>query len=292
ARQSAEEATVAANQTATAVRDATQRAVIEARRAAQMVRAETAALTDAADATLQRLAEAAKSARAASEESQAAAERHVASIERRLTALAATAQVKKPEPVIERAAERIVERPVARVANEAFADKALYVAAVEAPVRVNERRPAPVASGFTNFKGVSEWTNFTPDADIVAANADVSMDGFDFSEFGTVEIDPDQLLKQNAIDLIAAAGVELSAALDTAALDGIAQRSRLGATSRRRAVAEAAPVAVSRIARYTKRNADALDIAAEFRKRPDLAKTESRGSEIVRAFLLIDAAMA
>ena len=63
--------------------------------------------------------------------------------------------------------------------------------------------------------------------------------------------------------------------------------------ARRRAVADAAPAAVGRIARYVKRNADAHMVAAEFRARPDLAKSDRKGEgkDLVRAYLLIDAAL-
>ena len=57
---------------------------------------------------------------------------------------------------------------------------------------------------------------------------------------------------------------------------------------------DAAPGAVTRIVRHMKRNADAHDTAITFRSRPDLAKSDkkSEGSDLVRAYLLIDAALA
>jgi hypothetical protein len=59
-------------------------------------------------------------------------------------------------------------------------------------------------------------------------------------------------------------------------------------------VIDAAPGAVTRISRHLKRNSDAQSVAAQFRSRPDLAKSEKKGegSELVRAYLLIDAALA
>jgi hypothetical protein len=77
-------------------------------------------------------------------------------------------------------------------------------------------------------------------------------------------------------------------------LERIARCSRDGATARRRAVIDAAPGAVTRISRHIRRNADAQELATKFRSRPDLAKSERKGegSELVRAYLLIDAALA
>jgi hypothetical protein len=59
-------------------------------------------------------------------------------------------------------------------------------------------------------------------------------------------------------------------------------------------VENVAPVAVSRIARQLNRDLDARALAAEFRARPDLAKSDNKGegSDLVRAYLLIDAALA
>ena len=55
-----------------------------------------------------------------------------------------------------------------------------------------------------------------------------------------------------------------------------------------------APGAVSRVARHLQRNEHALEIATQFRSRHDLTKSESKddGSDLVRAYLLIDAALA
>lgn len=311
ARAAAEDATAAATSTANAVRDTTHRAVFEAKKAAQFIRAETQALQDVAETTFARLREAAVEARAASEDAQAAADKHAASIEKRLGALAATAGHKverKVERAVERAPEmeRVIERPLARVANEAFGDANLYAAAdahmarkadrvVERSVERSVERPAVVErqmerkQAFAGFKGFTTWSNFAPDMEIEPANND-EFDAFALADFGSP--DPDAALKNDALELVTAAGVELDKTLNTAALEMIANRSRMGAVARRRAVAEAAPVAVSRIARHVKRSGDAKIVAADFRARPDLAKAEDKGSDLVRAYLLIDAALA
>ncbi|MGE3143757.1 MAG: hypothetical protein AB7L65_10590, partial [Hyphomonadaceae bacterium] len=288
ARRSAEEASHAAATTANAVRETTQRAVFEAKKAAQMVRAETEALQESALATLTKLREAAESARAASEESQAAADRHAASIQKRLGALAQTASTRKPA---ERPAERSVEA-IAEAANESFAEESLYAAAGAG--RAQAAAAPAQQSGFSGFKGFSGWSNFLPNEPFQqdAANTDADAEDVFFADFGAASLDPDQRLKSDAVDLVAAAGVELKAALDARALETVAKSSRLGAIARRRAVAEASPVAVSRIARYVKRNSEAKIIANDFRARPDLAKGEEKGADLVRAYLLIDAALA
>ena len=119
AKKSTEAAVLAANETASAVRETTRSAVFEAKRAAQLIRAEAAQMQDAAADTLAKLQEAANSARMASEESQAAADRHAASLEKRLTALAATAgakkaplQAKREESPVEHVVERHIEAEV------------------------------------------------------------------------------------------------------------------------------------------------------------------------------------
>lgn len=305
ARAAAEDATAAATQTANAVRDTTHRAVFEAKKAAQFIRAETQALQDVAETTFAKLREAANEARAASEDAQAAADKHAASIEKRLGALAATAghkverkveRVVERAPEMERVAERQVERPLARVANEAFGDATLYAAADAHMTRKADRviehsveRQVERKAAFSGFKGFSSWSNFSPEAELEPANND-DFDAFALADFGSP--DPDAALKNDAIDLVVTAGVDLDKTLNTAALEMIANRSRMGAVARRRAVAEAAPVAVSRIARHVKRSNDAKIIAADFRSRPDLAKSEEKGSDLVRAYLLIDAALA
>ncbi len=319
ARKSAHEAVLAANETASAVRETTRSAVFEAKRAAQIIRAETQALQDAAADTLARLQAAAQAARDASEESQAAADRHSASIEKRLSALASAAGAKKaaaaPTPqarVVERPMERVVERKAERAAEvraHVEEESALYAAASAAVSRGASRQqarartePAPVANesrrgiGAT-FKGFGAWGNFTPargEADFEPANAPTEDDSFDLVDFGSTNKDPDSVLKADAIDVVLASGVDLDNALAPADLETIARSSRHGAISRRQAVTDAAPAAVGRVARHIKRHADAMKIAKDFRARPDLAKSEKKAesSDLVRAYLLIDAALA
>ncbi|MEZ6022636.1 MAG: hypothetical protein R3C16_04285 [Hyphomonadaceae bacterium] len=141
ARQSASQAVLAANETATAVRETTRSAVYEAKRAAQLIRAENAAMQEAAADTLAKLQEAAQAARAASEESQAAADRHTASIEKRLSALASTAGAKKAAVA---GSARSAQRTETRVVAETVEVNSLHAAArprSAAAVRVRKSAP-------------------------------------------------------------------------------------------------------------------------------------------------------
>jgi hypothetical protein len=303
AKKSTAEAVLAANETASAVRETTRSAVTEAKRAAQLIRAEAQAMQDQAADTLARLQLAADAARAASEESQAAADRHAASIEKRLGALASTVAAKKavappaPAPVAQaKPVERVLERKVETVAYaerdevttlHAAANAAVSRGGSRARVEVAETQPKRV------FKGFGSWGNFMPQREEapVAANESV----FDLADFGSkTPADPDASVKTGALDLVTDAGVDLDEVLDAADLERIARCSREGASARRRAVIDAAPGAVTRISRHVKRNENAHAAAVQFRSRPDLAKSEKKGegSELVRAYLLIDAALA
>jgi len=287
ARKSTEQAVLAANETAGAVRETTRAAVFEAKRAAQLIRAETVALQDAAADTLAKLQEAANAARLASQESQAAADYHAASIEKRLGALASTSGVKrktatvKVQPMTARAPEMEEE-----VTTLHAAANAAVARGGRPQVRVEAAEPRRV------FKGFGSWGNFMPSREEPAPQA--ANEETDLVDFDAAPQNPDAELKAHAIDLVTNAGVDLGEVLQSGDLERIARSSRDGASARRRAVVDAAPGAVGRIARHMKRNGAAQELAAQFRARPELAKSERKGegSELVRAYLLIDAALA
>jgi hypothetical protein len=304
ARQSADQAMLAANETASAVRETTRSAVAEAKRAAQLIRAEAASMQEAAVDTLAKLNEVARAARDASEESQAAADRHVASIEKRLSALASTANVKKTSPVlVQRAPERIVERRLEPAMAETTM---LHMAATAAVARGGSRGTSQALRVESEpkrmFKGFGGWGGFisTPRHDETPVAANESYELVDFSRPMVTQapkLEPktiDAALKHGALDLVTDAGVDLDDVLAPSALEQVALNSRNGASARRRAVSELAPTAVSRIARHMQRNEHAQELATQFRARPDLAKSEKKGegSDLVRAYLLIDAALA
>ncbi len=289
AKQSTEQAVLAANETASAVRETTRAAVTEAKRAAQLIRAETVALQDAAAETLSKLQDAANAARMASEESQAAADYHAAAIEKRLGALASTAGAKKVVRPVERKIERPVERKVERQLAEVEEMTTLHAAANAAVARGGARaaRVETVSEEPRRmFKGFGGWGNFMPQREETPANEDLVA-------FSTPR-DPDAELKSGAVDLVLNAGVDIDDVLHAGDLERIARCSRDGASARRRAVTDAAPGAVTKLVRHMKRNSDAHTLATQFRARPDLAKSERKGegSELVRAYLLIDAALA
>jgi hypothetical protein len=308
ARQSADQAVLAANETASAVRETTRSAVAEAKRAAQFIRAEAASMHEAAVDTLAKLNDAARAARDASEESQAAADRHAASIEKRLAALASTAAAKKTPVVTQRPVERVVERierPAERELEPAMAEAStLHMAANAAVARAGARSQAQAlrveGEPKRMFKGFGGWGGFMSprhDETPVAANESYELVDFSRPEFKQApEQEPknfDAALKQGALDLVTDAGVDLDDVLAPSALERIAISSRDGASARRRTVSELAPAAVSRVARHMQRNEHALKLATQFRSRPDLAKSEKKGegSGLVRAYLLIDAAL-
>lgn len=295
AKKSTAEAVLAANETASAVRETTRSAVSEAKRAAQLIRAEAQAMQEAANETMARLNDMASTARTTASESQAT----VATIEKRLSAIASTATVKKP-------AQKPVERTPEPVAFEQDEEMTTLHAAANAAVsrgsrpRVETRTQARSEvvverEPKRSFKGFGSWGNFMPqqrEEAPVAANESA----FELADFGRNDkvVDTDGQTKKAAIDMVTNAGVDLDDVLAAGDLERIARCSRDGASARRRAVIDAAPGAVTRIVRHMKRNADAHDTAISFRSRPDLAKSENKeeGSDLVRAYLLIDAALA
>ncbi|MBC7769741.1 MAG: hypothetical protein H7124_13250 [Phycisphaerales bacterium] len=296
AKKSTAEAVLAANETAGAVRETTRAAVFEAKRAAQLIRAETVAMQEAANETLARLQDAANAARSASIESEAAADRYTAQIEKRLGALASAAGAQKA--AVQRPVESPVERIVERQPEPAMADQdvtTLHAAANAALARrpvVQTRNDVAETQPKRVFKGFSSWGNFMPPAQRedeapVAANED---NRSELASFGNA----DDELKAGAINLVINSGVDIDDVLQPVDLERIARSSREGASARRRAVVDAAPGAVVRIARHVKRNMTAQELASQFRARPDLAKSDKKneGPDLVRAYLLIDAALA
>lgn len=288
ARRATEQAVSAAKDTAGAVREGTRVAVVEAKRAADFVRAETVALQDTAGAVLEQLREAAHAARTASVETRNAAHQNAIVMDERLSALAANGEQRASaqrerrvalEPTRDR--PQAPTRPRAQRADATTAPRVRNRRAPQDPPPEGARRPFV---GWSTFNA-SRATPPRP------ANEDVSFD----DEFGFISEgrDPDLALKHGVFDLLLCAGVDLGDVLKPSDLDGIARRSRGGVAARRSAVADAAPSAVSRIARHVARDIGAQALAVEFRARPDLAtKDQDEDADLVRAYLLIDAALA
>src|SRR5690606_6380505 len=144
----------------------------------------------------------------------------------------------------------------------------LYAAASAAVARSAPRVRAEAAETQPKrvFKGFGGWGNFMPPREEapVAANED----SYELASLETrAPADPDAGLKHGAIDLVANAGVDLDDVLAAEDLARVARGSRDGASARRRAVIDAAPGAVTRIARHVRRNADAHALASKFRAR-------------------------
>jgi hypothetical protein len=205
------------------------------------------------------------------------------------------------ERPIERPVERSVERIVAeRKLEPAMAQAASLHAAANAAVARGGSRGAVQtvrveAEPRRLFKGFGGWGGFmsTPRHDEAPPQpANESYELVDFSREQPKNLDA--ALKHGALDLVMDAGVDLDGVLNAAALERVAVSSRNGASARRRTVSEIAPAAVSRIARHVQRNEQAHGLATQFRARPDLAKSEkkSESGDLVRAYLLIDAALA
>lgn len=269
ARQSTQDAVHAANSTANAVRETTQRAISDAKRVAELIREETVAMQQAAASTLETLRQAAEAARLSAEDAQAAADRHAGAIEKRLTALAATA---KASP------ERSRKEAAPKIDGEAWS---LH----EAAARIAQA-PAPAPK---RVSGLSGWNNVLPPKPVYEERGAAG----ELVTFAPAAAD--QKLVQHAFDLIADAGVLIENAFVARDLDAIAHASRQGAAARRRAVNDAAGIAVTRVARFLRRDGAAREIAIAFRARPDLAKADraqgGKSTHLVRAYLLIDAAL-
>lgn len=100
-----------------------------------------------------------------------------------------------------------------------------------------------------------------------------------------------------AIDMLDTMGIDPVAEIDDRDLTAISRRARLGASARRRAVCDCAPGAVARITYVIDRDAQVKRAAAAFHRDPGFdaaAPIESweAGSDVVRAYLLLDAALA
>lgn len=277
AKKSTAEAVLVANETAAAVRETTRSAVQDCKRAAQLIRAEAQAMQEAANDTMARLNDMAVTSRTAHTTQVAAAGVKKAAAPKTIE--------RKPEPV---AFEHEDEVTTLQAAANAAVARGGSRPRVENRMDVTvEREPKKV------FKGFGSWGNFMPQREEAPVAANES--AFELADFGRKEpVNNDATIQAGAIDLVTDAGVDLSDILDAADLARIARCSRDGASARRRAVIDAAPGAVTRIVRYIKRNAEAHDAAVAYRSRPDLAKSEKKGegSELVRAYLLIDAALA
>jgi hypothetical protein len=311
ARQSAEAATFAANNTANAVRDATRNAVDDAKRAADMIRAEAAAVEREAAAALERMREAADEARVAAQAARSSAGATAADVARQpLREPEPTpAPAPAPTPFINSTAARRQEprrdnerRDSERRDNERRADRGregygeslagvsprAMPAAAPTPLRPAAQAPnADADSNRWTWREVLASIEDAPAARTAAARAEPA------------EAEARARHPIPAVGLIEAAGLRLGEVFNLSTLDRIAQRARNGTQARRRAVRDASPDAVRRLADYLERDQESRTEANEFMRTEGVRIAEllgrgraSMSADATRAFLLIDAASA
>lgn len=305
ARQSAEDATFAANNTAGAVRETTMRAVEDARRAADFIRGEAASVERDAATALERLKQAADAAREA-----ASGVRHAAA---HATAELPRAPAQAQRPVVE--PPREAPRPAPRPAADSFAERAPINERVVSDRPIGERmagltppqpqptRPAVSVSPPPPADGGKPWTW----REVLAAIEEQPPRGTGAAEaqrrphMRAVESTGMQEGRTRhplaVVDVVGGAGVHLAEVFDISSLDHIAQRARNGTQARRRAVRDAAPEAVNRLADHLGHNQNARATANEFLRSEGSRVAEllgrgraSMSADATRAFLLIDAA--
>jgi hypothetical protein len=271
ARQSAEAAALAANSTAGAVRETTHRAIDDAKRAADLIRGEAVNVEREAALALERLRDAAEAARSA-----AIGARHAVEDE-------------TPAPPMRRTRSRT---PAPR-------DDAQYDASWRNETDPLER---PRARGGDNPANAGGWTwrdllSSVDDAD-PAPQAQPQRETRDpVAHLRRRAPVPSDAPSLPIIETIERAGLSLETMFSPSALERVAQRARSGTQSRRRAVHDAAPDAVRRMAEFLGQDAAANMEAMQFLRSEGarIAELMGRGraamdAEATRAFLLIDAA--
>ncbi|MES1198935.1 MAG: hypothetical protein ABUS48_03040 [Pseudomonadota bacterium] len=287
ARQSAEQATLAANSTAGAVRETTIRAIDEAKRAADLIRSETAHIEQEAEIVLEKLREAAEGARSAAIGARVAAEER-----------AAQARPARAEPPQEWRAD--YQAPQARRMPEADPYRAPPQRRDDVGFGERAPTPAPAAGGAWTWRdllsNVDENQQGEPQRPQPGAPARrLSEDPVARLTRAVSEPHPANTLP--AAEVIERAGLRVHEVFSASGLERVAQRARAGTQARRRAVRDAAPHAVAKLADYLSHDGGANHEAMLFLQSEGarIAEQLSRGraamgSEATRAFLLIDAA--
>lgn len=276
ARQSADAATLAANSTAGAVRDTTMRAIEDAKRAADLIRNESAHVEREASVALERLKDAADAARAA-----AVGARH---------AIEDQAPAPRTRPRVQ-----MREEPQAPGYDTSWRDEP---DALEGPPRgraqtPRERAPEPPQGDWTWRQLLSNVDDAEPARQTPrreAADDPVAHLRRQISE-------PRSAPRLPIAEMIEQSGMRLDEVFSPSALERIAQRARSGTQARRRAVYDAAPEATRRLADHLAQNQLANQEAMQFLRHEGgrIAELMGRGrasmsAEATRAFLLIDAA--
>jgi hypothetical protein len=286
ARQSAEDATFAANNTAGAVRETTMRAVEDARRAAEFIRGEAASVERDAASAMDRLKQAADAAREA-----ASGVRHAAA---HVSADLPRAPAQPPRPVLEPPREKL--REPSRPAADKFGERLAGIPPSRPVVSVSPPPPNEGAGKPWTWREVLAAIEEQPPRG-TGATEPPRRQSVRAAESGGAAQDMRSRHPLAVVDLVDGAGVHLAEVFDINTLDRIAQRARNGTQARRRAVRDAAPQAVERLAGHLGRDQLARAAANEFLRSEGNRVSEllgrgraSMSADATRAFLLIDAA--
>lgn len=289
ARQSADAATIAANSTAGAVRDSTMRAIEDAKRAADLIRGEAASVEREAATALARLQDAAEAARIAAINAREAAEEN---------------------PAAARAPARPrVQRAPAPEYDRSWRDEPDPMDAAPPPRGRRHAEPRREGSLFGERDDApppsSDWTwrELLSSVDQGASQQRIQRPRSEPVEDPVAHLrrrisEPRTAPSLPIIETIEQAGIRLDDVFSPSALERIAQRSRAGSQSRRRAVRDAAAEAARRLGDYLARNPSANQEAMEFLRHEGARIAEllgrgraAMGAEATRAFLILDAAL-
>lgn len=286
ARQSADAATLAANSTAGAVRETTGRAIEDAKRAADLIRGEAVNVEREAAIALERLRDAADAARDAAIGARAAVEDD----RQRGPRPPSRPQARAPEPPPQ--ASWREERDPLEGPPPSRQRSAPEPQRRDEPM-FGERSPPPenwtwrdLLGGVEQDGGRGAPQRRTPADDPVARlQHQISEPRSGYAPSLPVTEVFDQ------------AGLHLDEVFSASGLERIAQRGRSGTQARRRAVRDAAPDAVRRLADFLARNPQANQEAMQFLRNDGarIAELLARGrasmqADATRAFLLIDSA--
>jgi archaellum component FlaC len=288
ARQSADAASVAANSTAGAVRDTTHRAIDDAKRAADLIRNEAASVEREAAIALERLQDAAEAARAAAVSAREAAEENPIAAQ-----LSPRPRVRErnidPEPHYDRSwrdePDPLDVAPPSRMRRTVEREGSMF----------GESAEEPPPADWT-------WRDLLSNVDQGASQQRIQRPRVEPAETAAHLRRP--MVQANAapasaiVELIEHAGLQFDDIFSPSALERIAQRSRSGSQSRRRAVREAAAESARRLGDYLARDPSANQEALEFLRSEGARISEllgrgraAMGSEVTRAFLILDTAV-
>lgn len=282
ARDSAEAASVAANSTAGAVRESTIRAIEDAKRAADLIRGESATVEQEAAIALERLREAAEAARTAAIGAREAVED--------------TTPEPAPAPRQRPRVRRDQEQPQYDNSWRNQPDP------LEQP-RARRSRKDYQSFGDREDQPQGDWTwrdllSSVEDGGGAQQRAPRREHGEDpVAHLRRQLSEPRQAPSPPIVAVIEGSGMRLADVFSPSALERVAQRARSGTQARRRAVRDAAPEATRRFGDYLARNGRANQDAMQFLRQDGarIAELMGRGrapmnSELTQAFLLIDAA--